>query len=72
MGYFLANLIQPDHRSRPNDKELIYGTGDVKTISVREGYIATYTLKVVDDPNTLNKTLHIRPPANVYLSVIIS
>ena len=27
--------------------------------------IATYTIKAVDDPRTLNKTLHIRPPANV-------
>lgn len=64
-GYFLANLIQPGHTSPPKDKVLIHGTGDVKTISVREEDIATYTLKAVDDPNTLNKTLHIRPPANI-------
>ena len=31
----------------------------------KEEDIATYTIKVVDDPRTLNKVLHIRPPANI-------
>ena len=27
-------------------------------------YIATYTIKAVDDPRTLNKILYVRPPHN--------
>jgi hypothetical protein len=30
----------------------------------KEDDIATYTIKAVDDPRTLNKILYIRPPAN--------
>lgn len=28
--------------------------------------IGTYTIKAVDDPRTLNKTLYIKPPKNIY------
>lgn len=28
--------------------------------------IATYTIRTVDDPTTLNKTLYIKPPKNIY------
>ena len=31
----------------------------------KEEDIATYTIKEVDDQRTLNKVLHIRPPANI-------
>ena len=31
----------------------------------KEEDIATYTIKAVDDPRTLNKVLHFRPPANI-------
>ena len=31
----------------------------------KEEDIATYTIKAVDDPRTLNKVLHIRPPENI-------
>ena len=31
----------------------------------KEEDIATYTIKAVDDPRTLNKVLHIRPSANI-------
>lgn len=30
-----------------------------------ENDIATYTIKAVDDPRTLNKTLYARPPDNI-------
>ena len=33
-------------------------------VFVKEEDIATYTMKGVDDPRTLNKTLFMRPPAN--------
>lgn len=32
----------------------------------KEDDIATYTVKAVDDPRTLNKTLLIMPPNNIY------
>lgn len=64
-GYFVSNLIQPGLTSPPRDKVLIYGSGDVKTISVFEEDIGTYTIKAIDDPRTLNKTLHIRPLENI-------
>nr|GEW16908.1 NAD(P)-binding domain-containing protein [Tanacetum cinerariifolium] len=34
-------------------------------IFVEEDDIATYTIRTIDDPRTLNKTLYIRPPANI-------
>ncbi|GKD94763.1 NAD(P)-binding domain-containing protein, partial [Tanacetum coccineum] len=34
-------------------------------IFVEEDGIATYTIRTIDDPRTLNKTVYIRPPANI-------
>lgn len=34
-------------------------------IYVNEDDIATYTIKAIDDPRTLNKTLYLRPPKNI-------
>ena len=34
-------------------------------IYVDEDDIATYTVKTIDDPRTLNKTLYLRPPENI-------
>ena len=34
-------------------------------IYVEEDDIATYTIKTIDDPRTLNKTLYLRPPENI-------
>ncbi|KAL6011357.1 hypothetical protein ACLOJK_001803 [Asimina triloba] len=36
------------------------------SIFVKEEDIGTYTFKAVDDPRTLNKSLYLRPPANMY------
>jgi uncharacterized protein YbjT (DUF2867 family) len=30
-----------------------------------EDDIATYTIKAIDDPRALNKTLYLRPPENI-------
>ena len=32
---------------------------------VDENDVATYTIKAIDDPRTLNKTLYLRPPQNI-------
>ncbi|KAI5082084.1 hypothetical protein GOP47_0001827 [Adiantum capillus-veneris] len=64
-GYVLSNLLQHGLQAPPRDKVSIYGSGDVKFISVLEEDVGAYTMKAVDDPRTLNKTLHLRPPANI-------
>ncbi|GAB4847448.1 Phenylcoumaran benzylic ether reductase tp7 [Ancistrocladus abbreviatus] len=64
-GFFLSNLGQKNATAPPRDKVVIPGDGNNKGIFVVEEDIATYTIKAVDDPRTLNKTLHIRPPANI-------
>ena len=30
-----------------------------------EDDVATYTMKTIDDPRTLNKTVYLRPPENI-------
>ncbi|KAK7406724.1 hypothetical protein VNO78_08354 [Psophocarpus tetragonolobus] len=64
-GYFLPTLGQLNIKDPPRDKVVILGDGNVKGIYVKEEDIATYTIKAVDDPRTLNKTLYMRLPANV-------
>ncbi|MED6204338.1 hypothetical protein PIB30_008153 [Stylosanthes scabra] len=63
-GYFLPNLSQPGATSPPRDKVVILGDGNSKSVWNKEEDIATYTIKAVDDPRTLNKILYVRPPAN--------
>ncbi|CAN0866546.1 Phenylcoumaran benzylic ether reductase POP1 [Linum grandiflorum] len=57
-GLFLASLTQ-------RDKVVILGDGNPKAIFNKEEDIATYTIKAVDDPRTLNKALYVRPPGNI-------
>ncbi|KAL4272891.1 hypothetical protein GQ457_13G008480 [Hibiscus cannabinus] len=65
-GYFLPTLSQPGATSPPRDKVVILGDGNAKAVFNHEDDIGTYTIKTVDDPRTLNKTLFIRPPKNTY------
>ncbi|KAJ9189718.1 hypothetical protein P3X46_000975 [Hevea brasiliensis] len=65
-GYFLPNLNQLGATAPPRDKVVILGDGNPKAIFNKEDDIATYTIKAVDDPRTLNKILYIGPPANIY------
>lgn len=37
----------------------------VAAIFLDEDDIATYTIKTIDDPRTLNKTVYLRPPENI-------
>ncbi|XP_030465520.1 eugenol synthase 1-like [Syzygium oleosum] len=64
-GYFLPTLGQMGAKAPPRDKITIIGDGNPKVVFVKEEDIATYTIKAVDDPRTLNKILYLRPPANV-------
>ncbi|RZC66437.1 hypothetical protein C5167_010128 [Papaver somniferum] len=63
-GYFLPNLSQPGATTPPRDKVIILGDGTPKAVFNKEEDIATYTIKAVTDPRTLNKILYIRPPTN--------
>jgi uncharacterized protein YbjT (DUF2867 family) len=38
---------------------------NLAAIYVDEDDIAMYTIKTIDDPRTLNKTVYIRPPKNI-------
>ncbi|XP_027361196.1 isoflavone reductase-like [Abrus precatorius] len=67
-GYFLRNLTQIDATVPPRDKVLILGDGNVKGAYVTEADVGTYTVKAANDPQTLNKAVHIRLPSN-YLTL---
>ncbi|XP_075100442.1 bifunctional pinoresinol-lariciresinol reductase 2-like [Nicotiana tabacum] len=64
-GYFLGGLYQIGHILPSTDSVVLFGDGNQKAICVDEDDIATYTIKSIDDPRTLNKTLYIRPPKNI-------
>ncbi|KAJ9186562.1 hypothetical protein P3X46_002119 [Hevea brasiliensis] len=63
---FFASLIIRILLQPGSNKVTIQGDGNVKAVFNKEDDIATYTIKAVDDPRTLNKTLLIKPPNNVY------
>ncbi|KAG8377813.1 hypothetical protein BUALT_Bualt08G0072700 [Buddleja alternifolia] len=67
-GYSLPTLAQPGAFAPPppRDKVIIFGDGNAKAVFNHEQDIGTYTIKAVDDPRTLNKTLYIKPPKNIY------
>ncbi|XP_027080390.1 bifunctional pinoresinol-lariciresinol reductase [Coffea arabica] len=64
-GYFIGGLCQPGKILPSKDSVLLLGDGNQKAIYVDEDDIATYTIKTIDDPRTLNKTLYLRPPQNI-------
>ncbi|XP_029127665.1 bifunctional pinoresinol-lariciresinol reductase 2 isoform X2 [Cajanus cajan] len=64
-GYFLGGLCQPGFLIPSTESVVLFGDGNVKAIFVDEDDIAMYTIKTIDDPRTLNKTVYIRPPKNI-------
>ncbi|KAK4435534.1 Isoflavone reductase [Sesamum alatum] len=64
-GYFVGNFCQMRTLLPPKHKLHIYGDGNVKAVFMDEDDVATYTIKSIDDPRTLNKTLYLRPPENI-------
>ncbi|KAK8947887.1 hypothetical protein KSP40_PGU016937 [Platanthera guangdongensis] len=65
MGYFVGGLCQLGTLIPPTDHVSLHGDGSVKSIFVDEDDIALYTIKTIDDPRALNKTVYIRPPDNI-------
>ncbi|KAL9686110.1 hypothetical protein QQ045_023565 [Rhodiola kirilowii] len=69
-GYFVGNLSQMGTLIPPKGSQVqLYGDGNVKVAYNDEDDIAAYTIKTINDPSTLNKTLYIRPPENVLSQV---
>ncbi|XWS49337.1 hypothetical protein CRYUN_Cryun13aG0155000 [Craigia yunnanensis] len=64
-GYFLGGLCQPGYILPSRDHVRLHGDGNQKAIYVDEDDIATYAIKSIDDPRTLNKTVYIKPPKNI-------
>ncbi|KAJ9707436.1 hypothetical protein PVL29_002453 [Vitis rotundifolia] len=64
-AYFVPNCSQLGTLTPPKEKVSIYGDGNIKAIFVDEDDVAAYTIKAIDDPRTLNKTVYIRPPENI-------
>ncbi|GAB4828912.1 leucoanthocyanidin [Ancistrocladus abbreviatus] len=54
----------PSEVTPPLDRFQIYGDGSVKAYFVAGPDIGKFTMKAVDDPRTLNKIVHFRPPCN--------
>ncbi|KAF9587848.1 hypothetical protein IFM89_006102 [Coptis chinensis] len=64
-GYFVGNLSQMGTLLPARDKVCLYGDGNVKAVYMDEDDIATFTIKSINDPRTLNKTVYLRPPENI-------
>lgn len=64
-GYFVGGLCQVGKIVPPRDTVCLLGDGNAKAIFVDEDDISTYTIKTIDDPRTLNKTLYLRPAENI-------
>ncbi|XP_008777499.1 isoflavone reductase homolog [Phoenix dactylifera] len=64
-GYFVGGLCQLGKIVPSRDSVCLLGDANVKAIFVDEDDIAMYTIKTIDDPRMLNKTLYIRPPENI-------
>ncbi|CAN6333629.1 unnamed protein product [Urochloa humidicola] len=64
-AYSCPNLCQLRTLLPPKEKVHVYGDGNVKAIFVDEDDIATYTIKSIDDPRALNKTIYLRPQENI-------
>ncbi|KAI5656435.1 hypothetical protein M9H77_25228 [Catharanthus roseus] len=68
-GYFAGNLSQFATLLPPRDNVQLYGNGNVKVVYMDEDDVATYTIKSIDDPRTLNKTVYLRPPENILTQI---
>ncbi|KAL2324872.1 hypothetical protein Fmac_023930 [Flemingia macrophylla] len=56
----------PSHLPPPLDYLHIYAHGNVKAYFVDGNDIGKFTMKVIDDDRTVNKTVHFRPSSNCF------
>ncbi|XP_027355381.1 isoflavone reductase homolog PCBER [Abrus precatorius] len=62
--HFLPTWSQIGAKDSSINKVIILGDGNTKVVFNTEEDIATYTIRAVDDPKTLNKIMYVRNPAN--------
>ncbi|CAO2820838.1 unnamed protein product [Amaranthus hypochondriacus] len=67
-NYYARICIPYLFQSSTMDHPIIFGDGTSKAIFSMEEDIATYTMKTLNDPRTINKIVHIRPEGNIYSS----
>ncbi|KAJ6412131.1 hypothetical protein OIU84_005233 [Salix udensis] len=66
-AYYVPKLEQSEVSAPPGDKITILGDGNGEAaVFNKEDDIGTSTIKAVDGPRTLNKTVLIKPPQNIY------
>ncbi|KAJ4728534.1 putative Isoflavone reductase [Melia azedarach] len=65
----MGNAMEPGRVTF--DDKMVVRKAIEEAIYVDEDDIAMYTMKAIDDPRTLNKTLYIRPPKKKPLSFIL-
>uniref|UniRef100_A0A453AK43 NmrA-like domain-containing protein n=2 Tax=Aegilops tauschii subsp. strangulata TaxID=200361 RepID=A0A453AK43_AEGTS len=64
-AYFVPNLCQMRTLLPPKEEVHVYGDGNVKAIFMDEDDVAAYTIRCIDDPRALNKTIYLRPEENI-------
>ncbi|KAK1589069.1 hypothetical protein Q3G72_030192 [Acer saccharum] len=63
-AYFVNYLLRP-HDHHQQDHIVVYGTGQSKAVLNYEEDIGVYTIKVANDPRTLNRIVYYRPETNI-------
>ncbi|KAF5956173.1 hypothetical protein HYC85_009029 [Camellia sinensis] len=63
-GAYFINFLFHSHDQQSGELT-IYGSGQAKAVLTCEEDIATYTIKVANDPRTCNRIVFYRPPRNV-------
>ncbi|KAL5776323.1 hypothetical protein ACOSP7_009249 [Xanthoceras sorbifolium] len=62
-AYFVNLLLRPHDQQQ--DHIVVYGSGQAKAVLNYEEDIATYTIKVANDPRTCNRVVIYRPETNI-------
>ncbi|XP_024996272.1 bifunctional pinoresinol-lariciresinol reductase-like [Cynara cardunculus var. scolymus] len=64
-GIFVGGLCQVGRFIPSWESVVLYGDGNRKAVFMDEDDVAAYTIRTIDDPRTVNKTVYLRPPANI-------
>ncbi|CAM0144402.1 unnamed protein product [Urochloa decumbens] len=64
-GFLLPRAGNPEADGPPRTTATIFGDGQVQGFFVHETDMSRVAIKAVQDPRTLNKILHVRPPSNL-------
>jgi len=63
LAYFVDYFLRPRQKPQP-EEVVIYGDGLTKAVMNLEDDIAAFTIRVANDPRTVNKLVICRPPGN--------